>query len=57
MPLIAAIILFCVFSLNVALGSFARAAFLSDVGEMLVLFATAVFFVVAIIRKEADAKR
>jgi hypothetical protein len=42
--------------LNVALGAFADAAFLGDVGEMLVLFAAAILFVVAILQKEADRK-
>lgn len=56
MPLALAAICFAVFGLNVGLGSFAGNAFLSDVGEMLVLFAAAIFFVVAIVKKEAAAK-
>jgi len=48
MPLWGAIILFIVFAVNVGLGSFADASFLSDVGEMLLLFAVAILFVIAI---------
>ena len=54
MFLIGAIIVFSAFFLNVALGAFADAAVLGDVGEMLVLFCASVLFVVAILRKEAD---
>tara|TARA_R110002072_G_scaffold168749_3_gene322382 strand:+ start:312 stop:554 length:243 start_codon:yes stop_codon:yes gene_type:complete len=57
MPLLGAIILFVIFAVNVGLGSAADAAFLSDVGEMLVLSGTAVLFVIAIIIKEAAAKK
>uniref|UniRef100_UPI0040488C0E hypothetical protein n=1 Tax=Yoonia sp. TaxID=2212373 RepID=UPI0040488C0E len=57
MPLLGAIILFVIFAVNVGLGSAANAAFLSDVGEMLVLSGTAVLFVIAIIIKEAAAKK
>ena len=39
---------------NVVLGSTLRIFFLGDVGEMLVLFAAAICFVVAILQKEAD---
>jgi hypothetical protein len=56
MFLFASLIVFAVFFLNVALGAFADAAFLGDVGEMLVLFAAAILFVVAILQKEADRK-
>jgi len=49
MFLIGAVIVFLAFFLNVALGAFADAAFLGDVGEM-----SSVLFVVAILRKEAD---
>ena len=54
MFLIGSFIVFALFFANVALGAFADAAFLGDVGEMLVLFAAAVLFVVAILKKEAD---
>ena len=47
-------IVFAVFFLNVALGAFADAAFLGDVGEMLVLFFASILFVVAILKKEAE---
>ncbi len=56
MFLAAAVIVFAVYFGNVALGAFARAAFLSDLGEMLVLIAATVLFVVAILKKEADSK-
>lgn len=57
MPLILAIILFAVFTVNVALGAASNSAFLNDVGEMLVLSGVAVLFVIAILKKEADAKK
>ena len=57
MPLYGAIILFVVFAVNVGLGSAANAAFLSDVGEMLLLGAVTILFVIAIVRKEAAAKK
>lgn len=57
MPLIGAIILFVVFAVNVGLGSASNSAFLNDVGEMLVLIGVAVLFVIAILKKEADAKK
>ncbi|MEP3787316.1 MAG: hypothetical protein ABJM65_21105 [Ascidiaceihabitans sp.] len=57
MFLIGAVIVFTVFFSNVALGAFADAAFLGDVGEMLVLSCATVLFVVAILRKEADCSK
>lgn len=57
MPLIGAILLFVVFGVNVGLGSTSNSAFLNDVGEMLVLSGAAVLFVIAILKKEADAKK
>ncbi|SPH20364.1 hypothetical protein ASD8599_01100 [Ascidiaceihabitans donghaensis] len=57
MFLIGAVIVFTVFFSNVALGAFADAAFLGDVGEMLVLSCATVLFVVAILRKEADRSK
>lgn len=57
MPLWGAIILFVVFAVNVGLGSFADASFLNDVGEMLLLLAVAVLFVVAILQKEAASRK
>ncbi|WP_166418127.1 hypothetical protein [Cochlodiniinecator piscidefendens] len=57
MPLIGAILLFVVFGVNVGLGSASNSAFLNDVGEMLVLSGAAVLFVIAILKKEAVAKK
>jgi len=57
MPLIGAFILFVVFAVNVGLGSVSNAAFLNDVGEMLVLSGVAILFVIAILKKEAVAKK
>ncbi|MGH1416769.1 MAG: hypothetical protein ACRBB0_25005 [Pelagimonas sp.] len=57
MSLIASILVFALFFANVALGAFADRAFLGDVGEMLVLFAASILFVVAILKKEADEKK
>lgn len=57
MPLIGATILFVVFAVNVGLGSASNAAFLNDVGEMLVLSGVAVLFVIAILKKEADSRK
>ena len=57
MPLIGAFILLVIFAVNAGLGSASNSAFLSDVHEMLVLIGVAVLFVVAILKKEADAKK
>ncbi len=54
MFLAASIIVFAIYFANVAMGAFAGNAFLGDVGEMLVLFAASILFVVAILKKEAD---
>ena len=54
MFLVGAVFVFAVFFSNVAMGAFADAAFLGDVGEMLVLSFASVLFVVAILKKEAD---
>ncbi|WP_424830436.1 hypothetical protein [Ruegeria sp.] len=48
--------LFAVFAANVALGAFNATQYLSDVGEMLVLFAASIAFVVATLRREANEK-
>jgi hypothetical protein len=56
MFLAASIVVFAIYFANVALGAFARAAFLGDVGEMLVLLAASILFVVAILQIEADHK-
>ena len=57
MFLIGAFVVFLVFFLNVALGAFADAAVLGDIGEMLVLSFAAGLFVVAVLRKEADRSK
>jgi hypothetical protein len=57
MPLIGALLLFMGFVVNVGLGAASNSAFLGDVGEMLVLSGVAVLFVIAILKKEADAKK
>lgn len=54
MFLAASIAVFACFFANVALGAFANSAFLGDVGEMLVLFAASILFVIAILKREAD---
>lgn len=56
MFLAASAVVFAVFFANVVLGAFAGTAFLSDVGEMLVLFAATILFVAAILKREADRK-
>ena len=56
MFLAASVVVFVFYFTNVALGAFAGNAFLGDVGEMLVLFAAVILFVVAILKKEADRK-
>ena len=57
MFLAASVIVFTVYFANVALGAFTGTAFLGDVGELLVLFAASILFVVAILQKEADRKK
>ena len=57
MFLAAAVAVFAIYFANVALGAFAGSEFLGDVGEMLVLFAASILFVVAILKKEADRKK
>lgn len=56
MPLIGAKLLFVVFAVNVALGSALDQAFLNDIGELLVLGGVTILFVIAILKKEADAR-
>lgn len=57
MALAIATILFLAFSLNVGMGAFMGAPILGDVSEMLVLFAASIFFVAAILRREARAQK
>ena len=47
--------LFAVFLLNVIMGAARLGAFLSDVGEMLVLFGACIFFVIAVLGQERRA--
>ena len=56
MFLAASLIVFVVYFANVASGAFTGRVFHGDVGEMLVLFAASILFVVAILQKEADRK-
>lgn len=53
MYLLGSAILFATFALNVMMGAFGNAAFLGDLGEMLLLLATVVLFVVAALKSEA----
>lgn len=53
MALAAAAILFGVFAINVVAGAFFGGPFLGDVTEMLFLLATSVFFVAAVLKREA----
>lgn len=55
LALIVAFVLLMVFVANVVMGSTSNAAFLGSVGEMLVLLAASVAFVVAILAREAAA--
>ena len=50
-------VVFGIFASNVVLGSTLRIFFLGDVGEMLVLFAAAICFVVTILQKEAGTSK
>ncbi len=53
MALIVSVVLFLIFGSNVIAGSFFGAPFFSDIMEMLVLFASAIAFVAAILNREA----
>ncbi len=57
MTLIATIILFCVFVLNVVLGAVTGSPVLGDVPEMLVLFAASICFVAEILRRESATQK
>jgi len=57
MFLVAAATLLAIFSVNVALGAAWNSPFLSDVGEMVVLFAASVAFTAAILRREAQTAK
>ena len=51
-----AVTLFVAYFLNVSMGAFTGSAILGDVHEMLVLMASTLFFVLAILKLEAKAK-
>lgn len=55
--LLCALVLFTLYFANVALGAARMGAPLGDVGEMLMLFASALFFVVGILQREAKVKK
>lgn len=56
MSLAVSSVLTAVFVLNVALGASGSGTFLSDVQEMMVLLAASIAFVIAILRREAQAR-
>lgn len=56
MLLLASLVLFAVFFLNVVLGSMAGAAFLNDVQEMLLLLAASMAFVAETLIRETREK-
>ena len=56
MFLIIAAVVFGIYIVNVVLGATGGAAFVGDVGEMLLLFAAAIAFVIAVLRREAAEK-
>ncbi len=53
MFMFASLIVFLIYFANVASGAFLDQVYFGDVGEMLVLFAATILFVVAILQKEA----
>lgn len=57
MFLFASLIVFLAYFANVAAGALLDRVILGDVGEMLVLFAASILFVIAILQKEADRER
>ena len=56
MFLIIAAVVFGIYIVNVVLGATGGATFVGDVGEMLLLFAAAIAFVIAVLRREAAEK-
>lgn len=56
MALVLAGILFAAFVANVLIGALGGTTLLSDVNEMLLLFAASIAFVAAILQREARAK-
>jgi len=57
MPLLIAALFLAIFATNVAIGSAGGKVFLTDVQEMLVLIATSITFVVAILKRESAQRR
>ncbi|MCT8159495.1 hypothetical protein [Pseudoruegeria sp. SHC-113] len=56
MILLLAAAIFAIYLANVLLGAFGGAQFMSDVGEMLTLFAATIVFVIEILRRESAEK-
>lgn len=56
MVLFGALALFTAFFANVALGAFARAAFMGNVAEMLTLAGASLLFVAGVLLKERNAQ-
>jgi membrane protein implicated in regulation of membrane protease activity len=56
MALIVSAILFVIFAANVVIGASGSPPFLSDIWQMLTLFAASAAFVVAVLRREARAE-
>ena len=57
MALLIASLLFAGFVADVLMGALAGGSVLSDVQQMILLFAASIAFVVAILRREAEAKK
>ena len=57
MTLLAAGALFVVFFANVAIGAFGSKPVFGDIPEMLILFASSIFFAVSVLLFEAEDKR
>jgi hypothetical protein len=51
-----ALILFLIFGTNVVLGSIGSPQFLGDLGELLIVISSVIFFVIAIIQSENKIK-
>ena len=57
MALAVSTVLFVLFAANVVVGARTGDPYLSDVSEMLLLFAASIEFVIAIMQREAAAKK
>ena len=57
MAFIIALILFLAFTVNVAIGAIGDGPIVGNVGELLVLLAASISFVVGILQQEANVKR